>query len=232
MNDFFRFVDDFVSEESVPGRGEEQDSSLPPSMNENVRSDEFADESEGNSPAVMGTDSNKSETSDLPHAASNDISVPLIDVTAAGGNVAVDDIPVEALPELASPTGDRDRTMSEGSGGTLVQESAANGSVEMSGPRNSATEPAVEELPPGDSEPVEIPLAGNTLGDAIRLESHQGRITLIARNAPLKEVLSLLAQKEGLNLVCAEDVIANVSITLPNASLRDALTAIVSTGGC
>ncbi|MEZ6112369.1 MAG: hypothetical protein R3C99_15325 [Pirellulaceae bacterium] len=201
-------------------------------MNENVRSDEFADESEGNSPAVTGTDSNKSETSDLPPASSNDISVPLIDVTAGGGNVAVDDIPVEALPELASPIGDRDRTMSEDSGDTLVQESAANESVEMSGPRNSATEPAVEELPPGDSEPVEIPLAGNTLGDAIRLESHQGRITLIARNAPLKEVLSLLAQKEGLNLVCAEDVIANVSITLPNASLRDALTAIVSTGGC
>jgi type II secretory pathway component GspD/PulD (secretin) len=75
--------------------------------------------------------------------------------------------------------------------------------------------------------PYPHPLAGK-----IEINGGQGRITLVARDAPLRDVLALLAQSEGLNIVCAEDVNALVSVTLRDVALEDALTALVSSAGC
>jgi len=77
--------------------------------------------------------------------------------------------------------------------------------------------------------PEQIPLAGGS--PDIELTGTPGRVSIVARDAPLQSLLSMLARKERLNIVAATDVAANVTITLDNVALEDALTAILSVAG-
>lgn len=65
----------------------------------------------------------------------------------------------------------------------------------------------------------------------IQFDIEDGRISLVARSAPLRDVLSLLAEKHGLNLVMAQDAVAPITITLNRVTLMDALEAVVSVAG-
>ena len=65
----------------------------------------------------------------------------------------------------------------------------------------------------------------------IQLDVEDGRISLVARSAPLRDVLSLLAEKHGLNLVMAQDAFVPITITLNEVTLMDALEAVVSVAG-
>ena len=89
--------------------------------------------------------------------------------------------------------------------------------------------PSETSLPTG---PLRIPLAGQDLARDIELSMKDGRVTLMTRNAPVQAVLNLLAEQQGLNLVAAEDVVANISVTLTNVEFNDALNAIVAIAGC
>lgn len=91
--------------------------------------------------------------------------------------------------------------------------------------------PELNEFPatPG---PVRIPLAGDEPEAKIEVTMKNGRVSLVARDAPVQSVLNLLAQQQGLNLITADDVEANVSVTLTEVQFEDALSAIVAIAGC
>lgn len=76
-----------------------------------------------------------------------------------------------------------------------------------------------------------IPLSAVQPSGEIEVSTHNGLVSLIAWETPLNEILSIIAQSQRLNLVCAEDVTARISITLHAVTLDDALTAILSTAG-
>lgn len=78
---------------------------------------------------------------------------------------------------------------------------------------------------------VTIPLAEPVPEGQVDVRVQNGRISLIARDAPLDMVLSSLAQQQGLNLVCAENITAHISITLNNVVLEDALNSILLVSG-
>ena len=65
----------------------------------------------------------------------------------------------------------------------------------------------------------------------IQIDVVDGRISLVAKGAPLRDVVTLLAEKHGMNLVMAQDGAVPISITLNQVSLMDALEAVVSVAG-
>ena len=79
---------------------------------------------------------------------------------------------------------------------------------------------------------VVIPHLGSETAGDVQMEAGSGWITLFARDASLKDVLALVAQKHSLNLVCGVTEDTKVSITLHQTPLEDALTALASVAGC
>jgi len=77
---------------------------------------------------------------------------------------------------------------------------------------------------------VRIPLAGGT-PEGLQLETRDGKVSLVIRDAPLGEVLSALAQQQGVNIVASENIKAKVSATLYDIPLKQALTHILSVAG-
>ncbi len=78
---------------------------------------------------------------------------------------------------------------------------------------------------------LKIPLAGGLPPDAIQMNMEGGLVTIVARDAPLNEVLALLARQDGLNIVMAEDSKARVSITLNKVPLQHAIGNILAATG-
>jgi type II secretory pathway component GspD/PulD (secretin) len=85
-----------------------------------------------------------------------------------------------------------------------------------------------EVLPPQGVEGT-IPLAGSPPADAVQMKQYpDGTLDLIVRDFSLSQVLSMLAQTHGLNIVAANDIDALISITLRRVPIEEALTAILS----
>jgi hypothetical protein len=76
-----------------------------------------------------------------------------------------------------------------------------------------------------------IPLSTAAESGEFDATNRDGLISLVARDTPLSEILSSIAQGQRLNVVCAEDISARISITLHEVTLEHALTAILSTAG-
>jgi type II secretory pathway component GspD/PulD (secretin) len=60
---------------------------------------------------------------------------------------------------------------------------------------------------------------------------NNGLITLIAKDASLSDILSILAHDHGLNIVSSDAITQQVSVTLRDVPLADALNAILSIQG-
>lgn len=87
-----------------------------------------------------------------------------------------------------------------------------------------------EKLPPPSPPQTEfqVPLPKP---DHVELQKNGDRISLFVRGAPLKSVLSMLAESVGLNIVCADNVTTNVSVSLYQVTWQEALDAVVSVAG-
>ncbi len=105
----------------------------------------------------------------------------------------------------------------------------------LSGQSLEAQSPEVrsaEEIAAPEDEEIEdytVPLRQSTEG--IMLESEDGLISLVARNAPLQDILTALAETQGLNLITQESVSANINTTLNRVPFEDVLDIILSTTG-
>jgi hypothetical protein len=58
-----------------------------------------------------------------------------------------------------------------------------------------------------------------------------GLISLVVRDATLKEVLTVFAETQNLNIVCSDSANQRISVTLNKVSWQDALTALVGIAG-
>jgi type IV pilus assembly protein PilQ len=76
-----------------------------------------------------------------------------------------------------------------------------------------------------------IPLAGSLPPDAVRADADSGLVYVVVRDAPLSEILNLLADQLGLNVVTGDDVTARISVTLKNVPFEEALNHLLSVTG-
>lgn len=104
-------------------------------------------------------------------------------------------------------------------------------------PAEMGNPPAVM-LPPivGGQRSIDIPFAQPRLLDrkyegSVNMSIKDGRITLIAGEAPLSYLLSLIAQQTGLNIITTDESQTLVSVALTNVPLEDALNSIFSVTG-
>jgi type IV pilus assembly protein PilQ len=79
--------------------------------------------------------------------------------------------------------------------------------------------------------PRRIPVPVNDLAGRVELHSVEGRLSLQVRQAPVTEVLALIAQQHGLNIVTGANVTGDVSVSLADAELEDAFDAILTVNG-
>ncbi len=93
--------------------------------------------------------------------------------------------------------------------------------------RTFAPQAESEPLPPPQTE-FQVPLPKP---EHVELKKDGDRISLFVRGAPLKSVLSMLAESVGLNIVCADNITTNVSVSLYQVTWQEALDAVVSVAG-
>ncbi len=77
----------------------------------------------------------------------------------------------------------------------------------------------VEMLPPVNSTQLQIERTGETL-------------SIIAREAPLSAVVTMIAQQHGLNVILSENLETGITLSLQDVPLQDALDTILATTGC
>ena len=107
------------------------------------------------------------------------------------------------------------------------QDSATDGSIHDGRGPLDPTAPAA----PGEEIWTGIPLSGSKPNADIQVDGQNGLVSLVVRDAPLYQVLLLLAQTQGLNVVSSDNIDAKVSVTLRDVPLEVALTSILSIAG-
>lgn len=146
----------------------------------------------------------------------------------------------EATPEPVAPTAPRsNRRTTQGRVTQLkkalpdeVQE-LLNEVLPQEAAPESAAEPEAPLLPPvAPGTRIHVPLDGDEPSEDVQLTMKNGRVSLIARKAPVQSVLNLLAQQQGINLIAADDVTGDISVNLANTNFDDALSSIVAIAGC
>jgi type II secretory pathway component GspD/PulD (secretin) len=98
-------------------------------------------------------------------------------------------------------------------------------------PRESAPPRSSEFMQPtGAPREHHLPLASSDESN-ISVRHQAGRITLFVRDATLNDVLTRLAETQGLNIVTADSLATRLTITLDGVTLTDALDAILAAAG-
>lgn len=92
-------------------------------------------------------------------------------------------------------------------------------------------DPQAPENPSYEEPAVQVRIPINDLNGEVQISGGGDRISLQVNAAPVNEVLTLIAQQHGLNVVAAADVSGNISVNLVNARLEDALDAILRVNG-
>ncbi len=90
---------------------------------------------------------------------------------------------------------------------------------------------AGEPLPAPAEGALHLPLAKIAADAPIELDSQEGLISLSVQNASLRQVLSALAETQGLNLVIASPADAAVTAKFERVPLREVLAALLSAHG-
>lgn len=112
-----------------------------------------------------------------------------------------------------------------------IQQGAAASSDQETPPPPSPRPRRQAEQPPVDLERPRIPLLGASPGLDVKL-SQDGKVSIVAQNAPVGEVLELLSRTQGFNLVqsSASDG-RDVTISLKEVTWEKALDAITAIAG-
>ncbi|MGL4514579.1 MAG: type II secretion system protein GspD [Lacipirellulaceae bacterium] len=96
---------------------------------------------------------------------------------------------------------------------------------------------AAEALPSGASAPaapaelLRLPLAQIEPNSPIDVQNREGLVTLSVRNASLRQVLSALAESEGLNLIVASPADAPVTAKFQRVPLRTVIDSLLQSSG-
>ncbi len=146
----------------------------------------------------------------------------------------------EAAPEPVAPSAPRSNRRTTQGRVTQLKKALPDevqGLLNEVLPQEAAPEPAAEpEAPPlppvAPGTRIHVPLDGDEPSENVQLTMKNGRVSLIARKAPVQSVLNLLAQQQGINLIAADDVTGDISVNLANTNFDDALSSIVAIAGC
>lgn len=87
------------------------------------------------------------------------------------------------------------------------------------------------EQAPASGPAIRIPMANSVPPGAVQVDSQTGLVSIVVRDAPLNEILGVLAEQQGLNIITAEDITAKVSVTIHRAPFDEALANILSVAG-
>lgn len=98
-------------------------------------------------------------------------------------------------------------------------------------PEADNQQPAQQEEIPSPDDGVRIPLVAPDDAGEIQVTGRGSLISLVARDASLNALLTMLAEHTGLNIVLTDATNAQVTITLKDVRLEDALDAILSITG-
>lgn len=79
---------------------------------------------------------------------------------------------------------------------------------------------------------IHVPIQRSPTHDNIDLRVDGERVTLIVRDAQLQDVLTALADSQGVNIACATNSNIPVTLTLRNEPIERALDAVASIVGC
>jgi type IV pilus assembly protein PilQ len=90
--------------------------------------------------------------------------------------------------------------------------------------------PENEDIPPPDND-LRIPLVQPADAGEVEVTGRGGLVSLMARDASLNAVLTMLAEHTGMNIVLTDATNSAISITLKDVRLEDALDAILSITG-
>lgn len=142
---------------------------------------------------------------------------PANDPSSAGQRESLVDPLVEVIKTLASQVGQR--SASDAAPPTKAETTTAADSA--------ATDARLEEV---DATRSRAALAAQS--PATRLDAEgDGRVTLHCRGSDLREVLDLLSQQGDINIIPSKSVAGEVTASLPNVSLQEALDVIVKSAG-
>ncbi len=97
-------------------------------------------------------------------------------------------------------------------------------------PANPFEEPQTDRFG-GPAGRVHLPLDRPDAAERVEVIARDGFFSLTAREAPLSEVLNVLADGQGVNLVLGDAVDAQVTVTLADVTFDEALNAILSASG-
>ncbi len=163
-----------------------------------------------------------------------------------GSGVALSDQSPNVNPAVADSVAERQRwpESSVFEFGDLVEISFENDSFdpvdddEADRQNNSGVTPAPEQdtfpdLPPLTPDiPVTgiqtLPLEGHQDRDIDVKDTHDGLLTITVHDAPLRNVIAVLARSEGLSILMTDDVDTRISGTFNNITFQEAMDAIFS----
>lgn len=80
--------------------------------------------------------------------------------------------------------------------------------------------------------PMKVPVVGSSKADQLEITQSGGKVSITSRGVPLNQLLMLLAQNQGLNIVCADSLNTPVTVTLDKVPLENALNSILAIAGC
>ncbi len=81
------------------------------------------------------------------------------------------------------------------------------------------------------NEPADVVLRLESNNKRVRIVESNGKISLQTLDAPVNEVLAMIAQQHGLNIVVGQEVTGTVSVTLQDLDLEEALEAVLAING-
>jgi hypothetical protein len=92
------------------------------------------------------------------------------------------------------------------------------------------TPPVAQDPAAAEPRTYYVPLANPTQNN-VDIRQEAGRLSLIVRDGTLNDVLTRLAETQGLNLVTAETLTTRLTITLDRVTVEQALDAILAVAG-
>ncbi len=118
-------------------------------------------------------------------------------------------------------------------GTLLLVQPACGQTAPIDAPRLPQAANVVRSKPPalGTANHVTVPVRKQESPEDLEIRADGELISLTVREAPIKDVLAMIARTCGLNLVCSADGEKLVTLTLDRVTLSDALDALLSVAG-
>lgn len=109
-----------------------------------------------------------------------------------------------------------------------------SGNKAPAAPQEPSIQPPAEMVPqPSAAAPkVRIPMAPSLRPDQVQIKQVNGRISLSVRDVPLNRLLVFLGEQLQWNIICADNLMTPVSLTLADVPPEAALSAICAITGC